>query len=235
MDVFLFKSKKAINPQRGAKNIRIYSCLNGYTINLLNSGEYDSLLISQPIGFVIDGNAAHKTLKKAGISVEKILGRELLDLAIKKYPYPVTIIGGSPEKYLLLKRKLSIFFNFDFLLITPPIFYSEKSLEEYARSIYHLIPDKSLVIIFIRSPLQDLLSGHLCRLKNKAVFINIGAVIDDILNERFAYLFFFQKIKLEWLYRTIVSPSRTIPKILKQIFTARLKLNLSRYHWKILK
>jgi len=232
MKVLLFRSQSEVSEAFVNQNIRIFSCLNGFTLNLLNSGAYDYLLSNLPIGFVVDGISAHWKLKKNGILVEKTLGRELMDLAINLHPNSIFIIGGSPQNYGFIKKKLDFYFNFNFNLITPPLFKTQDQLRAYAKRVSKLIPNNSLVIIFIKSPLQDSLSGYLCELTSKTIFINAGAVIDDILNERFVRLNFFQKMKLEWLFRLFVSPKRTLPKLLNMLIFSRL--NLKKYDFKVL-
>ncbi len=113
-------------------------------------------------------------------------------------------------------------------MLTPPMFKCDAELATYAGREALNIPADALVLIFIRSPLQDILAGELAARTENTVFINVGAVLDDILQERLGVIRLFSSLRLEWLYRLLTNPRRTLPKIIAML---RNKVNIANTHY----
>jgi UDP-N-acetyl-D-mannosaminuronic acid transferase (WecB/TagA/CpsF family) len=218
MIIRLFKTKDSLIKNLIKKEINIYSCLNGYTLqSLLNDGLYDNLLMGNKIGFVIDGIAAHFFFKMRGLKLNKICGRDLMSFAIKNHSGPLVIIGGYKKQKNIITQRLGEYFGKKNKILIPPLFSSKDDVKKYSKEICKLIPNGSLVLIFISSPTQDILAGHLLKATTNTTFVNAGAVIDDIKKDRLKILRFFSKFNSEWLYRLTASPLRTLFKLYKTV------------------
>jgi len=229
--VDICSSRTALRAAFRAKNRRIYSCLNGFTLRtLLLEQAYDDLIALGRIAFVVDGVLALAHLRRVGVRAERICGRDLLDEAMTLHAGPVTVIGGLDKQYSPMLHSLQDYLGRDVSLLTAPIFRSLSELYEFARTVGPGIAADSLIVVCIRSPLQDILSGALCAYLPRALFINVGAVLDDIAAKRLRSVRLFSSLGMEWLYRLAVSPRRTWPKIAAML-QRRLALDNGRYRW----
>lgn len=212
--VMIAGSRQALRDALRHRRYRVFSCLNGFTLRaLVNEGAYDPLLAQGQTAFVVDGLSARRNLRRHGLSAERICGRDLLDEALLVYTGPLFAIAGVGSSDARVLEALRRHTGRPIALSSPPMFGSPDEIQGYAHQVATSIAPGSLVLVFIRSPLQDLLAGRLAALTERTVFVNVGAVIDDILNQRLRTIRFFSALRLEWLYRLLVSPRRTVPKI----------------------
>jgi exopolysaccharide biosynthesis WecB/TagA/CpsF family protein len=231
LDVNIVSSRDSLRNLLRLRQRTIYSCLNGYTLrSLLIEHDYDDLLQSRRIAFVVDGMLALAHLRMHGISADRICGRDLLDEALALNPGPITVIGGTGNNNAKLLSSIREYAGREVTLLTPPMFQNTAQVHEFARSVGVGLASQSLVVVCIRSPLQDILSGALSSQAPASAFINVGAVLDDIANRRIRALRLFSRLGLESLYRMIVSPKRTWPKI-NAMIKSRIRLSNRRYQW----
>ncbi len=231
LDVSICSSRASLRDALRVRERTVYSCLNGYTLrSLLIDHAYDDLLASGRIAFVLDGMLAAAHLRRLGIGCERICGRDLLDDALALHTGPVTVIGGTEERASRLLWSLRGYTARDVSLVTPPMFRTIPQVHEFARSVGPRLPPKSLTVVCIRSPLQDILSGALSSQSPASIFVNVGAVLDDIANDRIREVRLFSRFGIEWLYRLVVSPRRTWPKI-AAVLRDGIQVTEADYRW----
>ena len=231
LDIRICASRESLRTALRTQGRIVYSCLNGYTLRaLLLERSYDDLLASGKVAFIVDGLLAVRHLRRLGIRAERICGRDLLDEALRVHSGSVTLIGGGARDGSRLLSLIRQYTGRHVDLVTPPMFQSTTQVHEFARALGPRISPDSLVVVCIRSPLQDILSGALSTWWPQSVFINVGAVLDDIAGGRMGSIRFFSRFGLEWLYRLVVSPSRTWPKIAAMV-RKRLGRSYTNYRW----
>jgi UDP-N-acetyl-D-mannosaminuronic acid transferase (WecB/TagA/CpsF family) len=231
LKVSLFASHAALCRSLQSRQFRVYSCLNGFTLRaLVNEQAYDKLLAAGQTGFVVDGLSAFRHLSAHGLATERICGRDLMAAALQLPHGPLVAVGGSQPDDPAVNDTLARHFGQAIQVLTPPMFKTDAELAAYADRAAAKIPDDALVLVFIRSPLQDLLAGELAARTRGTVFINVGAVLDDILRARLGAIRVFSALRLEWLYRLLANPRRTLPKIIAMVHT-RVDMANVRYKW----
>lgn len=194
----------------------VISCLNGFTLReLINNNAYDSALEKQHIAFVADGVLAHRHIeKRARITAQRICGRDLLTLALSNLQHPVHVIGGMAGEEKSIQSLISERWGRCVTISSPPLLRDVDETKLYARIVAPEIAEHSLVVVFLRSPIQDTLASELALLTKSTKFLCIGAVLDDIRADRTTALSLYSRLRLEWLYRLVANPRRTIPKLL---------------------
>lgn len=231
LHVSVFGSLASVRQALLSRSHRVYSCLNGFTLRaLVNEQAYDPLIMAGQTGFVADGLSAYRHLSALGVAKERICGRDLMAQALQLPHGPLVAVGGSRPGDHVVQQGLDRYFGQPVQVLTPPMFKGNAELGEFAEQAAAQIPDDALVLVFIRSPLQDLLAGELAARTRGTVFINVGAVLDDILSERLQTIRLFSAMRLEWLYRLMANPRRTWPKIAAMLQT-RVDLRNGRYMW----
>ena len=231
LDIPICASQESLRRALRTHGRTVYSCLNGYTLRaLLLEGSYDDLLSSGNAAFVADGLLAVRHLRRLGIRAERICGRDLLDEALRLHHGRVTVIGGGARDESRLLSAVRQYTGRHVELVTPPMFQNTSQVHEFAQALGPKMSADSLIVVCIRSPLQDLLSNALSAQWPDSVFINVGAVIDDIAGGRMGSIRFFSLLGLEWLYRLVVSPRRTWPKIAVTLHK-RLGRSHANYRW----
>ena len=231
LKVSVITSRGALRRSLQSRQFRVYSCLNGFTLRaLVNEQAYDTLIAAGQTGFVVDGLSAFRHLSAHGVASERICGRDLMAAALQLPHGPLVAVGGSRPDDPVVNGALVRHFGQLIEVLTPPMFKNNTELATYADEAAAKIPDNALVLVFIRSPLQDLLAGELMARTHGTVFINVGAVLDDILRERLGAIRLFSALRLEWLYRLLANPRRTLPKIISMLQT-RVDMADARYEW----
>lgn len=231
LTVSVFSSIRTLRQSLCSRQFRVYSCLNGYTLRaLVNDGAYDKLIEAGQTGFVVDGLSAFRHLSAHGVASERICGRDLMAEALRQAHGPLVAVGGSRPGDPNVNVALARYFGEPVEVLTPPMFKDNSELEAFAEQAALNIPDNALVLVFIRSPLQDLLAGQLAARTCGTVFINVGAVLDDILLQRLGAIRVFSAFRLEWLYRLMANPRRTLPKIVAMLQTG-VDMGNVRYAW----
>lgn len=230
----VISDKKILERELNSDLFRVYSCLNAFTLNLLlKTDKYDSILEKKHSVFVVDGTLAWLRFVKSGYRVRRVCGRELLNAALKSDYNKLVVIGGSDDRAVKTKLAFDLFFGSTYLHLIPPYLKTLDELNKFADDISTGIPNGSLVVIFIRSPFQDVLSDLLAKSTINTKFINVGAVIDDIVGGNKKIIIYASMLRLEWLYRLCVSPKRTFSKILGSI-CLRLKITSNKMRWHVL-
>lgn len=234
LKVNIISSQSALKHALESDQFRIYSCLNGYTLRaLVRQGVYDNLIVSQKIAFVVDGVSARRNFSASNLFCDLICGRDLMAAALQFTCRRLICIGGKKLDGVNIEFDLTRYFGRSVEVLVPPIFNDAEELVGFADQVASKLSADALVLIFIRSPLQDLLAGELANRSMGTIFINIGAVLDDILSNRFFSIKIFSAMRLEWMYRLIISPRRTLPKIYA-VLTERVNLKKCRYYWNLL-
>jgi UDP-N-acetyl-D-mannosaminuronic acid transferase (WecB/TagA/CpsF family) len=218
MDVRIVSGYQALIRELTGSNTRVFSCLNGYTLSiLLNDRAYDPLIAGGRAAFLVDGISAQRFLGRQGVVAARICGRDLLQTALGLADGPVVAIGGANPGDSSVQEALCTHVGRSVRQVVPPMFRDASELAAFAVEVAPSIQPGSLVMVLIRSPLQDLLAHELMLRTRGAIFVNVGAVIDDIVGQRLAMLRFASKLRAEWLYRLVSSPRRTIPKIRRML------------------
>ncbi len=163
---------------------------------------------------IIDGIGIKIALKFQNINAENIRGvdfsRELLKLA-EKNNYPAALLGAKEEVIQhAVENFLSEYKNLN-------IVYSRNGYFENDDEIIEEIKAKqpSVVLVGLGSPKQEEMIVKLKQVLNGAVMVGVGGSFDVFSGLTKESPKIFQKLGLEWLYRTICEPKR-----LKRIFPA---------------
>ena len=159
-----------------------------------------------------DGIGVKIALKILGKNVQRIAGIDFAKRLLKEASLtgiPVAIIGSKEE---VLKKAI---INLQKEMDDINIVYSHNGYFEKPDEIYEELKIKSpkLVLVALGSPKQEYFIFNAKKVLNPALMVGIGGSLDVWSGTVKRAPRIFQKIGLEWLYRTIKQPSR-----LKRIF-----------------
>ncbi len=230
----LVGSKESLREKLVSRNIQLYACLNGYTNSLLAINPlYCKLLNNCKVAFVIDGISAKKALSRNEINVDRICGREVLETALKVSDSPIFVVLPAP--FLTIQQRFSFFdyFGPNAQNIVAPWLNQESDYIEFAGRLSSLIATNSIVVFGIGSPKQDCLSAYLVELRSDILCLNVGAVVNDIIIGKYKIIKLFSSLRMEWLFRLITNPRRTLPKIFHQV-TYGSTSSEELIHWEII-
>ena len=161
-----------------------------------------------------DGIGVKIALKLKGQSVERIAGidfaRRLLEECAKEN-IPVAIVGAKEE---IISKAVNELKN---QIENLDIVYSHNGYFSDDNEIYSQLKEKSprLILIAMGSPRQERFISGAKSVLNPALMVGIGGSLDVWSGAVKRAPEIYQKLGLEWLYRTVTQPER-----FKRIFPA---------------
>ena len=186
--------------------------------NIINSAEM----------VVPDGIGVQLGLKILGHNVERIAGIDLGKALIKRACYlnkSVALIGAKPEiienTVNNLKNELP-----DLNIVYYHDGYFEDN-EKIANELKEITPD--FVFVALGSPKQEFFINDLKSLLPNSVMIGLGGSFDVWAGSVKRAPAIYQKLGIEWLYRTVCDPKRlkrifpTLPLFVLKVLKERLK------------
>ena len=170
---------------------------------------------------VADGVGIKIALKLKGINIEQVRGIELAKSMLKRCAlknYKVAMIGAKEE---ILQKAIS---NLNKEFPTLDICYNQNGYfcENEEEFIYTNLIEKqpTLILVAMGAPKQELLIKRCKERYPNGIFIGVGGSFDVWSGEVERAPEIYQKLGLEWLYRTISQPERfkriykTLPQFL---------------------
>ena len=206
-----------INEDEGMQIVTI----NPEMIELANNDNEFAEVLNNADLVVADGVGIKIALKLKGFEIEQVRGIELAKAMIKRCSlknYKVALIGARER--ILQKAITNLkneFPNLDICYEQNGYFCENE--EEY---IYTNLLEKkpTLILVAMGAPKQELLIKRCKEKYPKGIFIGVGGSFDVWSGEVERAPEIYQKLGLEWLYRTISQPERfkriykTLPQFL---------------------
>ncbi len=175
-----------------------------------------------------DGVGVKIGLKLKGAEAQRIAGIEFSHRLVSecaKNNYPIALVGAKPEIINKAAENLkSEFENLEIVYIQDGYFKdTERVLQELAQS------EPRFVLVALGSPKQEEFILEARKLLPSALMIGVGGSFDvwSGVVERAPEV--YQKMGLEWLYRTVKEPSRfkrifpTLPRFLLRVVADKFK------------
>ena len=174
-----------------------------------------------------DGIGVKIGLKILGENVDRIAGidfaREMINIAAKNN-MPVALIGAKPE--ILEKAKSNLLQEVEGLNIVythDGYFSSNNAILEELKNV-----SPKLILVALGSPKQEKFIAEAKKILNPALMIGVGGSFDvwSGMVERAPEI--YQKLGLEWLYRTVKQPERfkrifpTLPLFVLKVLKYRI-------------
>lgn len=219
--------KNKHNLESVAANLNgVISCINGYTLKLLMEANiiYMNIVDSQNLFFVADGVSVEYYFKKIDLNIDRICGRDVLELVLnvnfgrrKCFVVLPSRIKNSNEL-----RILTSYFGNNSDFFVAPWLDGFDECSTFAMELAEKIPSDAIVIMGIQSPKQDLISVLISKQRSDLLFLNVGAIVQDIKNGNNNLIKFFSFLRLEWLLRLVFTPKRTVPKLIKQLNLSKI-------------
>lgn len=171
-----------------------------------------------------DGVGVQIGLKIKGLNIERIAGIEFSRRLIEecsKNSFPIALIGAKP--HIIQKASKNLKSEFENLNIS----YKQDGYFQDAEKVLLELKEKAprFILVALGSPKQEEFIIKARKLIPEAVMIGVGGSFDVWSGEVERAPVIYQKLGLEWLYRTIKEPHRfkrifpTLPRfILRVIF-----------------
>ena len=158
-----------------------------------------------------DGIGVQIGLKILGYNVRRIAGIEFAREMLEEMKgSPIALIGAKP--HVIEKAVKNLQAEIDGLNIVycrDGYFKNEYNVDEYKKAINDIVSAKpDLVLVALGSPLQDYFIYELKPKLPNALLIGVGGSFDVWAGEVERAPEIYQKLGLEWLYRTIKEPKR---------------------------
>jgi N-acetylglucosaminyldiphosphoundecaprenol N-acetyl-beta-D-mannosaminyltransferase len=194
-----------------------YAKKNPYFSDIINSAEM----------VTPDGIGVEIGLKILGSSVKRIPGIELGKALIVKFSNnnkSIALIGAKPDIIdLAVKNLRSEIDNINIVYSHDGYFDDEDNI---ISEVVKLEPD--LILVALGSPKQELFISKLKTQLPKSAMIGLGGSFDVWSGQVKRAPKIYQKLGIEWLYRTIKEPKRfkrifpTLPLFIIKVFKERL-------------
>lgn len=215
-------------------------CLNPHSLRLFIDDEDYAFSIKNYSYFLIDGIGLKFLLKikylGEKIKINRITGRDFflsfLSFINSREKTKIAILGPDLLQYKKLREDILVHYeNIDFKLISLP-YVKKKFSRTQINKINQIILESKIdyVINFIGAPKQEILSASLLSLNN-STYINVGAVVDQITQNKLLLTKIFSFFGLEWLLRLILEPR----KIFVRIFISPIKVLIYYIKFEIIK
>ena len=195
--------------------------INPEMIELANTNNEFAEILRNADLVVADGVGIKIALKFKGINIEQVRGIELAKSMIKrcaKKGYKVALIGAKEE---ILQKAI---YNLEKEFPSLNICYNQNGYfcDNEEEFIYTNLIEKepTLILVAMGAPKQELLIKRCKEKYPKGIFIGVGGSFDVWSGEVERAPEIYQKLGLEWLYRTISQPERfkriykTLPQFL---------------------
>lgn len=152
-------------------------------------------------------------------TVDSYPGPDFFIDILNKKKYRSFFFGSTEQVLSNLKSKLTSIdprIN-DMIFYSPPFL----PLDEYDyESIADMInkDDPDIIWVSLGAPKQEVFMNKLKPYLKKGVMVGVGAAFDFYGNDNLKRApHWIRKIKLEWLYRVSKNPSKSLPRLIKQI------------------
>jgi len=169
-------------------------------------------IINQAEMVIPDGVGVKIALKINGVNVERIPGIDFAKRLLKESAqegFPVAIVGAKEE---IISKAIE---NLQKELPQLNIVYYHNGYFNNDEDIYNEIKNANpkLVLVAMGSPRQEKFIYNAKKVLNPCLMVGIGGSLDVWSGNIKRAPIIFQKLGLEWLYRTVTQPAR-----LKRIF-----------------
>lgn len=187
----------------------------------LENPEFADILMSADM-LIPDGVGIQLGLKLKGVNIQRFAGIEFSYKMIQecaKNSFSVALIGAKPEIVKKAAKNLqSKIKNLNIVYIQDGYF---KDKEKVLQELHEASP--RLVLVALGSPKQEEFIKEARELLTRSVMIGVGGSFDVWSGEVKRAPDIYQKLGLEWLYRTIKEPQRfkrifpTLPRFLLRV------------------
>ena len=201
--------------------------INPEMISYAKKNPYFTEIVTSADLVIPDGIGVEIGLKILGHRVKRIPGIELGKALIVKFSNnnkSVALIGAKPDIIkLAVKNLIKEVENINIVYAHDGYFTDE---EEIVNSLIDSNPD--LVLVALGSPKQEILINKLKTKLPKSAMIGLGGSFDVWSGAVKRAPEIYQKLGLEWLYRTLKEPQRfkrifpTLPLFILNVFKERL-------------
>lgn len=181
--------------------------INPEMISAASKSPEFSKVISEAELVVPDGIGVEIGLKILGHSVKRIPGIELGKALIKKFANErksIALIGAKPEVIELTVKNLKAEFENINIVYSHDGYFDNN--EEIFSELIKAKPD--LVLVALGSPKQEIFSYSLKESLPDALMIGLGGSFDVWAGVVDRAPAIYQRLGLEWLYRTLKEPKR---------------------------
>lgn len=156
---------------------------------------------------IADGVGVKIALKLQGICQNQIRGvdfsRKLIELANEKN-YKVAFLGAKEEVVTLAKEKfLKQYPSLDFVYVRNGYFDDENQIIDEI-----CLKNPQILLVGLGSPKQEEVITKLKQKLNGCTMVGVGGSFDVFSGMVKESPLIFQKLGLEWLYRTVLQPER---------------------------
>lgn len=201
--------------------------INPEMISYAEKTPYFREIVSSSELVIPDGIGVEIGLKILGYNVKRIPGIELGEALITKFSdncKSIALVGAKPEVIkLTVKNLISKVKNINIVYAHDGYFVDE---EEIIRNIVESSPD--LVLVALGSPKQEIFINKLKAKLPKSAMIGLGGSFDVWSGSVKRAPEIYQRLGLEWLYRTVKEPQRikrifpTLPVFILNVLKERL-------------
>lgn len=203
--------KQADNALEKKNNLQIITINPEMIINASKNSDFKAIVNNSDLN-IADGVGVKIALKLKGININQIRGidlsRNLINLAAQKN-YKVAFLGAKEE---VINKTVE---NFKQKYTNLNVVYQRNGYFDNIDIILDEIEKAcpQLLLVGLGSPLQEEVIVKLNKRLNGCVMIGVGGSFDVFSGLKKESPVIFQKLGLEWLYRTLKEPKR-----LKRIF-----------------
>ena len=158
-----------------------------------------------------DGIGVQIGLKILGHNVRRIAGIDFARRMLEEMRgLPVALIGAKPHVIENAVKNLQAEIDgLNIVYSRKGYFKNEYDINEYNKTIDEVVLSKpELILVALGSPLQDYFIYELKSKLPKALMIGVGGSFDVWAGEVERAPVVYQKMGLEWLYRTLKDPKR---------------------------
>lgn len=221
--------EKAFDEISRQQNVHIVT-INPEMIELaVKNEEFSDILKSADI-IIPDGIGIKIAFKIKGIQTERLAGIELAYNILAKAAendLPVALIGAKSEILALACKNLKSKIQNLNIVYSRDGFFKEDEEGSIIENIASL--GAKVVLVALGAPKQDIFIQKLKQACNGTIFVGVGGSFDVWSGVVKRAPVVFQKLGLEWLYRTITQPSRfkrifpTLPRFIFRVIMEERK------------
>ena len=203
IDFAIEKSKQAVDSNQ---NLHIVTINPEMIMNAQSNKEFFQIINSSELN-IVDGVGVKIGLKFKKINQNQIRGvdfsRRLIKLASENN-YRVGFLGAKEEVIQKAKENfLNEYPNLNFTYTRNGYFQNDEEIIEEIKNV-----SPQIMLIGLGSPKQEEFIFKLKQTLNGCVFVGVGGSFDVFSGIVKESPLIFQKLGLEWLYRTISQPER---------------------------
>ena len=221
--------KKAFEEISCSQNVHIVT-INPEMMELAAKNEEFANILKNADIIIPDGIGIKIGFKIKGIEIDRIAGIELAYNILAKANdenLPVALIGAKSEILALACKNLKSKIQNLNIVYSRDGFFKEDEEDSIVENIALL--EAKVVLVALGAPKQDLFIQKLKQACKGAIFVGVGGSFDVWSGVVKRAPIAFQKLGLEWLYRTIMQPSRfkrifpTLPRFIFRVIMEERK------------